>query len=62
MLNNLLQMRLKLLQKKGIQKTAESAGDLLGNKTTDKITRVPKFPPHNNSETSELNIFRTKMI
>ena len=30
--NNLLQMHLKLLQKKVIQKTAEVTGDLIGKK------------------------------
>ena len=40
MLNNLLQMHLKLLPKSQFKKTAEAACDLIGNKIADKITRV----------------------
>ena len=32
MLHNLLQMHLKLLQKKAIQETGKATGDLIGNK------------------------------
>ena len=46
-------MHLKLLQIKAIQKTAESTGDLIGNKTADRITKVSKTSPQNNSETNE---------
>ena len=42
MLNNLIQIHLKLLQKKTIKKTAEGTGDSFGNKIADKITRVSK--------------------
>ena len=41
MLNNLLQMRLELLQKEQF-KTSRTTGDLIGNKIADKITRVTK--------------------
>ena len=44
-------MCLKLLQKKTIQKTAETNGDLIGNKIANKITGVWKNPQHNISET-----------
>ena len=33
-------MYLKLLQKKGIQKTAEATDDLVGNNITDNIART----------------------
>ena len=42
MLNNLLQMHLKLLSKRAIQTTAEPTGDLFGNKIADKIMQVSK--------------------
>ena len=43
MLNNLLQIHLKLLQENGaIQKTLEAVGDLIGNKIADKITKASK--------------------
>ena len=36
-----------------IQKTAEATGDLIGNKIADRITKVSKISPKNNSETNE---------
>ena len=42
---------LKITGKKAIQKTAEATGDLVGNKTADRITSIPKKPasePHSN--------------
>ena len=42
MLNNQLQMHLKLLQEKGIQKVAQETGDLIGNKIANKITKSSK--------------------
>ena len=33
---------IKTASKRAIQKTAEATGDLIGNKTADKITRVSK--------------------
>ena len=43
MIKNLKQMHLKL-------KTAEAAGDLIGNKITNNITRDLKNSQRNNSE------------
>ena len=42
MLNNLPQMRLKLLQLEQFKKTAKVTGDLIGNKIANKITRASK--------------------
>ena len=53
MLNNRPQMQLTLLQKRETQKTAETAGDLIGNKTTNKIMKVSRNTPENNSGTVE---------
>ena len=41
----------KTASKRGIQKTAEATGDLLGSKNADKITKVSRNSQHNNSET-----------
>ena len=48
-------MHLNLLQKEWFKKTAEATDDLIGNKIIklDKIRRVSKTSPHNNSETNE---------
>ena len=45
MLENLQQMRLKLLQK------AEATSDLIGNRIVNSITKVSKSSQQNNSET-----------
>ena len=37
--------------KRVIQKTAEATGDLIGNKIANRITKVSKSLPQNNSET-----------
>ena len=37
---------LKAASKRAMQKTAEATGDLIGNKTADKITSVSKSPQH----------------
>ena len=50
MLNNLLQMHLKLYKKRVIHKTAEATGDLIGNKTPHEITKVSRTSPHNSLE------------
>ena len=55
-------MHLKLLQKKAIQKTAEATGNLIRNKITDKIRRVSKTSPQNNSKTNENEILRERYI
>ena len=62
MLNNLLWIHLKLLQKIAIQKTAEATRDLIGTKIADKTTRVSKTSPHNNSETNKEEILRERYI
>ena len=45
MLNNLLQMHLKLLQKKVIQKTAEETGNLIGKNLSNGITNISRSSP-----------------
>ena len=47
---------LKTASKRGTQKTAEVIGDLTWNKIVDKVTRVSKTSPKNNSETDEEEI------
>ena len=47
---------IKIAQKRAIQKTAEATGDLIGNKSDDKITSVSKQSTkklYNNDETEE---------
>ena len=44
-------MHLKLLPKNRIQKAAGTTVDLSGNKIADRITKVSKTLPKNNSET-----------
>ena len=51
MLNNLQQMRLKLLQKLKFKKTAQKNGDSIKYKTADQITKDSKNFQQNNSET-----------
>ena len=41
----------KTTSKRAIQKTVKATGDLVGNKISDKITKVSKTLPQNNSET-----------
>ena len=53
---------LKTSSEKVIQRTAEETGDLIGNKIADKITRVSKTSPKNNSETNEEEMLREKYI
>ena len=55
MLNNPPHMLLKLLQKKAIQKIADTkaTGDLIGNEIANKISKVSKSSPQNNFETVE---------
>ena len=50
---------IKTASKRAIQKTAEAASDLIGNKISDKITNVSKKPAkelHNNDETKEEDV------
>ena len=51
MLNNLQEMYLKLLQKSK-SKNSEATGDLIGNEIADRIAKVSKTLPQNNSETT----------
>ena len=53
---------LKTATKRAIQKTAEATGDLIGNKLADKITRISKILPQNNSERDEEEILRERYI
>ena len=62
MLNTLLQMHLKLLQKEQLKKAAEATGYLIRNKIFDKITRVSKTSQKNNPETNEEEIRRERYI
>ena len=59
MLNNLLQMQLKLLQKKTIQETAETTGDFVGNKIANRITKVSRISLQNISETVKMSMINT---
>ena len=55
---------IKTASKRAIQKTAEATGNLIGNKTADKITSVSKKKPdkdlHNNDETEDVEIATPK--
>ena len=42
--------RIKNSPKRVIQKSLEATGDLIGNKTADKITKVSKYSQQHNSE------------
>ena len=42
--------RIKTSPKRVIQKSLEATGDLIGNKTADKITKVSKYSQQHNSE------------
>ena len=53
---------IKNTSKRAIQKTAEVTCDLIGNKIPDKITRVSKTSPKNNSEKNEEETLRKKFI
>ena len=53
---------LKIVSKRAIQKRGETIVDLIENKIADKITRVSKTSPKNNSETNEEEILREKYI
>ena len=53
-------MHLKLLQKERFKKQQKATGDLIGNKTVNKISRVSKTLLKNNSETNTEEIFRER--
>ena len=46
---------IKIASKKTIQKTAEATGDLIGNKTADKITSVLTKKSNNNNNNNDNN-------
>ena len=48
----------KTSPKRVIQKTAEATGDLIGNKITDKITKVLKSSQQNNSVTKQMSMIK----
>ena len=49
-------MYLKLLQKKGIQKTAEATDDLVGNNITDNIARTDlQFTSNKSAAPAQIN-------
>ena len=54
-------MHLKLLKKKKI-KTTVATGDLIGDKIANKVTRVSKTSPQNNSLTNEEKILRERYV
>ena len=51
----------KTSSKRVIQKAVKATSDLIGNKTTDNITRSSKTSPHNNSQANEKTL-REKYI
>ena len=53
---------IKTASKRVIQKTAEATGELIGNKITDRIKKVSKTLPNNNSETNKEEILRERFI
>ena len=59
-------MHLKLLEKKGLKKnkkkTEKATDDLICNKFADRITKVSKTSPNNNSETNDEEILTERFI
>ena len=54
---------IKTASKRGIQKTAEATGDLIGNKIADKITSASKKPSNNsNDDGVELTTHKKRYI
>ena len=57
---------LKTASKRAIQKTAESTGDLIGNKIADKITSISKKPvkelSNNDEEDMEITTHKKRYI
>ena len=54
---------IKTASKRTIQKTAEATGDLIGNKTTDKITSISKKPSNiSNNDDVELITHKKRHI
>ena len=59
-------MHLKLLEKKWLKKnkkkTEKATDDLICNKFADRITKVSKTSPNNNSETNDEEILTERFI
>ena len=54
---------IKTASKRAIQKTAEAAGDLIGNKIADKITSISKKASNNNNDhNAELTTHKKRYI
>ena len=53
---------LKTASKRAILKTAKANGDLIGNKIVDRITKISKTSPQNNSVTNEEEILGERYI
>ena len=54
---------IKTASKRTIQKTAEATGDLIGNKTADKITSISKKPSNiSNNDDVELTTYKKRHI
>ena len=54
---------IKIASKRTIQKTAEATGDLIGNKTADKITSISKKPSNiSNNDDVELTTHKKRHI
>ena len=51
---------IKTTSKRAIQKTAEAAGDLIGNKIADKITAVSKKKSNNNNDDDDVELLTHK--
>ena len=47
---------IKTASKRAIQKTAEATGDLIGNKTADKITSISKKKSNNNNNDEDVEL------
>ena len=52
---------IKAIQRKK-KKAAETTGELIGNKSTDKITKLSRSSPQNNSETVKSNRIKDDLI
>ena len=54
---------IKIASERTIQKTAEATGDLIGNKTADKITSISKKPSNiSNNDDVELTTHKKRHI
>ena len=53
---------IKTASKRAIQKISEATGDLIHKKIVDRITKVSKTLPQNNSETNEEEILTERYI